>query len=105
MSNEAMSLKLLLTWDILPGREQEYFEFVVREFIPGIQSLGLEPTDAWLTIYGEQPQILTGIKAKDLTTLNAVMVSDEWDAIITRLLDYVNNLEIKTVRARPGFQM
>lgn len=100
-----MSLKLLLTWDILPGREQEYFEFVVREFIPGIQSLGLEPTDAWLTIYGEQPQILTGIKAKDLTTLNAVMVSDEWDAIITRLLDYVNNLEIKTVRARPGFQM
>jgi hypothetical protein len=100
-----MAYKLLLSWDILPGREQEYFEFVVREFIPGIQELGLEPSDAWLTIYGEQPQILTGVKVDSLNALDAVIASEAWDAIIARLLDYVDNLEIKTVRAKPGFQM
>ncbi len=100
-----MAYKLLLSWDILPGREQEYFEFVVREFIPGIQELGLEPSDAWLTIYGEQPQILTGVKVESLNALDRVMASQDWDAIIARLLDYVDNLEIKTVRAKPGFQM
>ena len=100
-----MPFKLLLSWDILPGREQEYFEFVVREFIPGIQALGLEPSDAWLTIYGDQPQILTGVQIKNLNSLNTVMASQEWDQMVTKLLDYVDNLKIKTVKAKPGFQM
>jgi hypothetical protein len=100
-----VQFKLLLSWDILPGREQEYFEFVVREFIPGIQSLGLEPSDAWLTIYGEQPQILTGVKVNNLNSLNVVLSSQEWDSMIAKLLDYVENLEVKTVKAKPGFQM
>ncbi len=56
-----MSVKLLMTWDIQAGREQDYFEFVVREFLPGIQRMGLEPSDAWFTMYGECPQILTGV--------------------------------------------
>lgn len=100
-----MSFKLLLSWDILPGREQEYFEFVVREFIPGIQAMGLEPNDAWLTIYGEQPQILTGINIANASVLNKALTSQEWDRMIARLLDYVDNLKIKTVKAKPGFQM
>jgi hypothetical protein len=100
-----MQYKLLLSWDILPGREQEYFEFVVREFIPGIQSLGLEPSDAWLTVYGEQPQILTGVGVSNLNALNSVLSSQEWDSMIVQLLDYVENFEVKTVKAKPGFQM
>ena len=100
-----MQYKLLLSWDILPGREQEYFEFVVREFIPGIQALGLEPSDAWLTIYGEQPQILTGVGVNSINSLNAVLASQEWDSMIVKLLDYVDNLEVKKVKSKPGFQM
>ena len=45
-----MAYKLIMTWDILPEREQEYFEFVVREFIPGVQRLGFDLTEAWATI-------------------------------------------------------
>ena len=100
-----MAYKLLLSWDILPGREQEYFEFVVREIIPGIQELGLEPSDAWLTLYGDQPQILTGIQVDTLDSVNQIITSPEWDSIVGKLLDYVDDLEIKTVRAKPGFQM
>jgi hypothetical protein len=100
-----VSFKLLLSWDILPGREQEYFEFVVREFIPGIQALGLEPSDAWLTIYGDHPQILTGVQVRSLNSLDSVMTSEEWDQMIAKLLDFVDNLEIKRVKSKPGFQM
>ncbi|HBX68117.1 MAG TPA: hypothetical protein DEH25_01675 [Chloroflexi bacterium] len=77
----------------------------MREFIPGIQALGLEPSDAWLTIYGEHPQILTGVQVKNLNSLNTIMTSQEWDQMVTKLLDYVDNLKIKTVKAKPGFQM
>ena len=100
-----MSFKILLSWSILPGRDREYFEFVVREFIPGIQALGLEPSDAWLTLYGDQPQILTGIQVDTLDSVNQIITSPEWDSIVGKLLDYVDDLEIKTVRAKPGFQM
>jgi len=54
------AVKLLMTWDILPGQAQEYFEFIVREFLPGMQKLGVEPTDAWYTAYGDSPQIMVG---------------------------------------------
>ena len=49
-----------MRWDIKPEREQDYFEFVVREWVPGITRLGLEPSGAWYTAYShnKQPQIM-----------------------------------------------
>jgi hypothetical protein len=100
-----MSVKLLMTWDILPGREQEYFEFVVREFIPELQQLGLDPIDAWVTVYGDQPQILASVDVRKGESLQKILVSAEWDALMVKLNDYVENLELKTVKSKPGFQM
>ncbi len=100
-----MAVKLLMTWDILPGREQEYFEFVVREFIPGVQRLGLEPSDAWFTMYGEQPQIMAVVQTSSINTLNRVLKSNDWEALKRQLLDYVEDFKFKIVQARAGFQM
>lgn len=100
-----MTVKLLLTWDILPGREQDYFEFVVRDFIPSIQRLGMEPSDAWYTMYGDHPQILAAVQMASLAALQRVLASTDWKDLAQRLLDYVENLEYKIVTARGGFQM
>ena len=100
-----MSVKLLMTWDILPGREQEYFEFVVREFIPELQHLGLDAIDAWVTVYGDQPQILASVDVRKGESLQKILVSAEWDGLMVKLNDYVENLELKTVKSKPGFQM
>ena len=100
-----MSVKLLTTWDILPGKEQEYFEFVVRDFIPGIQRLGLEPNDAWFTMYGDQPQILAAFQASSMDTLQDVLDSADWKQLMNQLHDYVEDLDYKVVPARSGFQL
>jgi hypothetical protein len=100
-----VAVKLLMTWDILPGREQEYFEFVVRDFLPGLQGLGLEPTDAWFTMYGNQPQIMAAVQMSNLTSLESVLKLPDWDELTKRLLEYVENLDYKIVEARAGFQM
>jgi hypothetical protein len=55
-----MAVKVLMTWDIAAERDQEYFEFIIGEFIPGMQRLGLQPAEAWATIYGSYPQIQVG---------------------------------------------
>ena len=45
-------IKLLMSWDIQAGREQPDFEFIVQDFAPGLMRLGLQPTEAWYTVYG-----------------------------------------------------
>lgn len=101
-----MTFKLLMTWDILPGQEQEYFEFVVRDFIPGLQHLGLEPTDAWFTMYGDdQPQILAGAEMSNKKDLENILESSEWHKLIDNLMDYVEDFSTKIVPSRKGFQM
>lgn len=100
-----MTVKLLMTWDILPGREQEYFEFVVRDFIPGLQNLGMQPSDAWYTMYGEQPQIMAGAEIDSMDALQRILESPQWDELMDRLLEYVNNFNYKVVPSRSGFQL
>jgi hypothetical protein len=100
-----MAVKLLMSWNIKTGREQEYFEFVVREWVPGLQRMGLEPTDAWYTMYGNQPQILAGGITKSLKDMNSILDSEEWETLKSQLLTYVDDYEQKVVKAKGGFQM
>ncbi len=100
-----MAVKLIMTWDIRQGREQEYFEFVIREFLPGIQRLGLEPSDAWFTMYGDHPQILVGAVSNELEEATQAIESEQWEELTQRLMDYVENFEMKVVQARRGFQL
>ena len=100
-----MTVKLIMTWDILPGKEQEYFEFVVREFVPGMQRIGIQPTEAWFTQYGARPQILTGGVAEDMAEMQNALRSEDWVQLHDQLANYVTNFKLKVVRASGGFQM
>jgi hypothetical protein len=100
-----VAVKILMTWDILTGREQEYFEFVVRDFIPGLQKLGMEASDAWFTVYGNSPQILAAMQMPNTNMLQEILNSSEWKELTSRLLEYVENYDFKIVQARTGFQL
>jgi hypothetical protein len=100
-----MAVKLLMTWDIKQGREAEFFEFQVREWVPGLQKLGLEPTDAWYTMYGTTPQIMIGGTAKNLRTMNQILATEEWSALKDQLLGLVDNFDQKVIKASGGFQV
>ena len=99
-----MTVKLLMSWDIAPEHEQEYFEFVIGEWIPGIQRMGLEPTEAWATIYGEYPQIQVALLAPDLPDAQRVLNSLEWSRLRDQLFTFVKNYSYKVVPAKAGFQ-
>jgi hypothetical protein len=99
-----MTVKLLMSWDIAPEHEQEYFEFVIGEWIPGIQRMGLEPTEAWATIYGEYPQIQVALLAPDLPEAQRVLNSGDWTRLRDQLFTFVKNYSYKVVPAKGGFQ-
>jgi hypothetical protein len=99
-----MPAKLILSWDILPGREQEYFEFVVREFIPGVQRLGFDLTDAWATVFGGQPQIMVGAVSDTRQHLKEMLDTPEWLDLQLKLAALIENYQQKIVTAKDGFQ-
>jgi hypothetical protein len=99
-----MAVKLLMTWDIAPDRDQDYFEFVINEFVPGVQHLGLQPSEAWATVYGEYPQILVSILSDDIQTVQRALKSENWGKMQAKLMPLVENFSYKIVPARNGFQ-
>jgi hypothetical protein len=102
---DAQQVKLIMTWDIIPEHEQEYFEFVIRDFIPGVQRLGCELTDAWATVYGDQPQILVGAVISSLNRARQMISSQAWTDLNLKLMEYVHNYEQKIIPAKTGFQL
>lgn len=100
-----MPVKLLMTWDIKSGHDQEYFEFMVREWLPGLQRLGLEPSDNWLTMYGNASQIMMGVLAGNLKAMRQTLDTEDWGALKSQLLTLVDNYEQKIIKATGGFQM
>lgn len=90
-------VRLLLKWDIKTGREQPYFEFVMREFAPGLMQLGIEPAEVWYTTYGKGPQMLTIGEAGSLEKLQAVLTSPNWQRLHAKLLLYVSNYSQRIV--------
>ena len=98
-------IKLLMSWDIKMGREQPYFEFIVREFAPGLMRLGIQPTEAWYTIYGHGPQILSGGVTEDLDAMKRILDNEDWKQLLERLLGYVTNYHQKIVQANGRFQL
>jgi hypothetical protein len=99
-----LPVKILMTWDISPEHEQDYFEFVVGEFIPGLQRLGLQPVEAWATLYGQYPQIQVGMLATDSSSARRILGSADWDTLRERLFIFIRNFSYKIVPARGGFQ-
>jgi hypothetical protein len=67
--------------------------------------LGMEPTDAWYTMYGEGPQILTGAIAQDMETLQRILASSEWQELKKKLFRHVRNYKEKIVKATGRFQV
>jgi len=98
--------KLILRWDIRPETESEYFEFMVSEFIPAINRLGISDIQAWYTLYGDCEQIhFSGIAGNKDQMFN-ILQSETWDTLKDRLTGLVNNFSEKVIEnANGGFQI
>lgn len=98
MDLAVIMVKLIMQWDIKLGREQEFSEFVVREFAPRLMQLGIEPSEVLYTMYGEGPQMLTIGAVESNERLFNILHSKGWRELHNRLLAYVINYQQKIVR-------
>ncbi|MCC6457598.1 MAG: hypothetical protein IT328_21760 [Caldilineaceae bacterium] len=90
-------IRLLMQWDIKMGREQDFSEFVVREFAPRLMQLGIEPNEVLYTMYGEGPQMLTIGAVESAEKLQDILQSAGWRKLHDKLLGFVTNYSQKVV--------
>jgi hypothetical protein len=90
-------VKLIMSWNIKTDEEPAYFEFMVQEFAPRITKMGTRPSEAWYTVYGEGPQIITVVEAPDRAVLNKALESDEWSDLLEKLNAFVTDYKQKII--------
>jgi len=90
-------VKLIMSWNIKTEEEPAYFEFMVQEFAPKIMKLGMRPTEAWYTVYGQGPQIITVGEAPDRDTLNHALESGEWAELLEKLNHFVTDYKQRII--------
>jgi hypothetical protein len=103
-----MSLTLIMTWDIKDNKEQEYMEFVLREWVPATNRLGLKTVAAWYTQYRKDesiPLVRAEALVDDRAAMRKILSSSEWDHIFEQLLEYVDNYKHKIVETTGEFRI
>jgi hypothetical protein len=96
--------KLLITYDLVPQTQEEYYQFMLGEFVPTAQTLGLYMIQAWHTAYGDYPLRMAEFVAEDLDIIEDAIQSDEWQKMEERFQSYVTDYSQKIVHFRHGFQ-
>jgi hypothetical protein len=98
-------IRVIMTWDIQDGKEQDYIEFAVGELGPTLGALGLQITDVWYTVVGSGPEMIVLGQMRTRSEAQSLFASRDWTQLEKRLLTYVENVKIKLARKKGPFQL
>jgi hypothetical protein len=99
-----MPIKLLIAYNVKPTQEEAYYRFMMGEFLPTAQSIGLQMVEAWRTAWGDYPQRLIELVADSPGTLKQILDSERWGEMEAKLDNYVDDYQRQVVPYRSGFQ-
>lgn len=92
-------LKVLISYDMAEGKEQECQEYLVNKLAPGLGRLGFRFSDVWFTIWGGSPQILGGGEVRDLDQAQEIFRSDVWAGMLNEMTSLTKNFKLRVVQA------
>lgn len=98
--------RIILKYDILTSRQEAYYRYVLGDFVPLMQSLGLQIPQifAW-HVYGEgYPERQVEFVCPTREALRDVLENTRFQRAEERLKSYTANYERKIVRFANRFQ-
>ena len=72
-------------FNIIPGREKEYTEFVLKDHLPTMEKIGIKMTGGWRVVVGSGPYILAEGTAASIVEIAKAIENPEFSRI-TKLL-------------------
>lgn len=104
MADPRHGYKLLLSYEVKSESSQEYYRFMLGRYVPMMQALGLEMSEAWHTAYGDFPNRLVGFVSPDEATIQDILENESWAALNEELQRFVVDFRYRVVPFREGFQ-
>ena len=103
-----MTVKLMHYWTIIPSKVDEYADFIVNEFIPGINGLGIHTVAGWSVLVGSYSEVIVETVSNDLDQLELALKSTEYRRLKSDLLNYINHYKTKVLvplKKEQGYSM
>ncbi len=101
---QQLQTKLILTYDPIPEQREAYFRYVLGEFVPTMEQMGLRMCESWHTAYGSYPLRLQGFTADDNDAMAQILDSRDFKELEERLQEYVVNYQRRVVLRKKTFQ-
>ncbi len=86
------TVKFNQMWDLV-GDKKEYGRFVIDEFYPLLEELGVTVAREWEVFIGDGPSIICEGRAKDINNLIGNLQSDKFQDAKQKLKQFVENYE------------
>jgi len=92
-----MPVKFDQYWTIVAERYQEYQKFIIKDFIPGINRLGIHTVAGWTVLVGSYAEILFEGVANDLDLIEIALKDSKYKKLKDNLLNYVKGYKTKVL--------
>lgn len=82
-------------WDVVPGKQNEYSDFVMTHYNPTLEKVGIKLVGGYYVAIGAGPRIIAVGVTKSLHELDQALDSEVYRDISSRLMKYVLNYHSK----------
>ncbi len=90
-------VKLDHYWTIIPEKIDEYNNFIIKKFIPGVNHLHMHTVAAWYVIVGAYSEIIFESASNDLEIIEKALQNEKYQMLKAELLNYVKNYKTKVL--------
>lgn len=77
--------KLNQYWNIIPGMEEEYTQFVKNDHLPTMEKLGVKVVAGWRVIVGSGPYIVSEASAPSIVDIAQAIDTHEFRRVVRKL--------------------
>jgi hypothetical protein len=85
-------------WDIIPGKEEEYTQFVINHYIPTMKKIGINPVGGFYVVVGEGPRVISVGTMDSLQKLQNALETEEYEKVTAQIQRYVLNYLSRILR-------
>ena len=92
-----MAVKLMHYWTINPSSKEAYADFIIKQFIPGVNRLGMHTVAGWSVLVGSYSEIIMETVSSDLNMLETALKTREYRLLKSDLLNLVTDYKTKVM--------
>lgn len=92
-------VKVIISYNMQRGKEQECQDYLVNKLAPGLARMGFQFSDVWYTVWGSSPEISGGGEVESLDKARTIFQSNAWEKLAQGMEEITEDFRVRVVRA------